>query len=481
MLRLTLVGGGPGGYEAAFAAARAGMQVTLVEREALGGTCLNQGCIPTKSLKASAEALETIRRAAEFGLAGSGDPRPNMPAVIARKDKIRDILRGGLEKTCSQLGIRRIQGQGRVVHAGLVRVTAPDGSVTDVEGDRLILATGSRSLDLPALPPDHSRIISSDDALELHNLPARVVIVGGGVIGCEMAGIFRSFGVAVTLVEGLDRLLPLPGVDADISKLLLREFKKKGLACQLGKTVLGADVQADGTVRVKLGPSPFLPAPASTPASGPEKTTELETDLVLVCVGRVPNTEGLGLEDAGIATDNRGWIAVDAGLQTSLPGCYAIGDVLGPSHVMLAHAASAEGLAAVEACLGNSVSLDYNGIPSAIFTTPEIGCVGLSEAQAAGIGEIHSATVQMRELGKAQAMGELSGLVKMIADKASGRILGVHIAGAHASDLIAEAALAVHMGATARDIAATVHAHPTLAEGLHEAACSLVRQQRDRI
>lgn len=468
-LRLTVVGGGPGGYEAAFAAARAGMQVTLVERDAMGGTCLNRGCIPTKSLKASSEALEILRRHTEFGLAGTCDIHPDLNAIIARKDKICATLRGGLEKTCSQLGIQYIRGKGQIIRSGLVRVTAEDGTVSEVESDRIILASGSSTLNLPALPVDHTFILSSDDALCLSKLPARMVIVGGGVIGCEMAGIFRSFGVNVTLVEGLNRLLPLPSVDGEISKLLLREFKKKGIACEIGRTVQSVEIR-DGAVSVKLGPSPFL----TEHTAAQKKETELETDVVLVCVGRVPNTEGLGLKEAGVATDARGWIITDERLNTSLDGCLAIGDALGPSKIMLAHVASAEALVAVDVCLGKDTRMDYTVVPSAIFTTPEIGCVGLSEEQARNAGmDIEISVFQMRELGKAQAMSEIAGLFKIIADRRTRKILGVHIAGAHASDLIAEATLALQMGATTQDIWKTIHAHPTLAEGLHEAVRGL--------
>ena len=464
-LRLTVVGGGPGGYEAAFAAARAGLQVTLVESDAMGGTCLNRGCIPTKALKASAEALETIHRHAEFGLTGTCAITPDPNAIMARKDKICATLRGGLEKTCSRLGIRLLQGRGTVVRSGLVRVVDRDGTSSDVESDHIILAPGSSTLNLPALPVDHVHIISSDDALCLSRLPARMVIVGGGVIGCEMAGIFRSFGVNVTLVEGLNRLLPLPSVDEEVSKLLLREFKKKGIACEIGRTVQSAEIRNE-TVHVKLGPSPFL----SEHSAAQKKETELETDVVLVCVGRVPNTEGLGLKEAGVATDARGWIVTDDKLRTSLEGCLAIGDVLGPSKVMLAHVASAEALVAVDVCLGKDTGMDYSVIPSAIFTTPEIGCVGLSEEQARNAGmDIAVSVFQMRELGKAQAMSELAGMFKVITDRTTDRLLGVHIAGAHASDLIAEATLALRTGATSRTLWRTIHAHPTLAEGLHEA------------
>lgn len=474
MSRLTIIGGGPGGYTAAFAAARAGWTVTLVERARIGGTCLHYGCIPTKTLKASAEALELAHRMAEFGITGVGDPRVDMAAVMARKERVRGILQEGLVKASAKLGVTVLAGSGRVVDAAHVEVTDDQGAVTMVTGDAVILATGSRVAQLPGLPFDGRHILSSDHMLDHQELPRRLLIVGGGVVGCEMAFIYRAFGAEVTLVEGQDRLLPIPGVDADISALLLREMKKHRIACHCNRTLTDVRVE-DGpegrVVRATLAPSPFLRNP--TPAQ--QKTAPIETDMVLVTVGRAPNTEGLGLTEAGIACDARGWVQVNEQLQTSVPGVYAIGDLLGPAHVMLAHVAAMEGLCVVETLLGTPRAMDYSAVPSGIFTSPEIGCVGMSQAQAEAAGHtVRCASYNMRELGKAQATGELAGLFKIVTDAESGRVLGMHIAGAHATDMIAEATLCLHMGGTARDIAATIHAHPTLAEGVYEAACLAV-------
>lgn len=467
-VRLTVIGGGPGGYTAAFAAARAGMSVTLVESDRLGGTCLNNGCIPTKTLKASAEALEIALRLSQFGIVGQGTPSADPAAVLARKEKVCATLRGGLEKACAGLGVRLIRGRGRVVNAGLVDVATDEGPVA-VEGDRVIIATGSGALQLPGLPVDHRHIMTSDDALALDRIPSSLIIVGGGVIGCELAFIYQAFGAKVTVVEGQNRLLPLPSVDANMGALLQREMKKRRIGCELGRTLKDVRVE-DGVVKAVLGPSPFISDP--TPAQ--QKETPVEAEAVLVTVGRVPNTSGLGLAEAGIAVDGRGWIQADDHMATSLPGVYAVGDVLGPSKIMLAHVAAVEGLYAVRNCMGLNERMDYAVVPSGIFTSPEIGCVGLTEAQAVAAGhEVRVANFQMRELGKAQAMNELPGVFKLVSDAATGKVLGAHIAGAHATDLIAEAALALHMGASVRDIASTIHAHPTLAEGLYEAALSL--------
>lgn len=464
--RITIIGGGPGGYTAAFSAAKAGALVTLVEAAHMGGTCLNWGCIPTKTLKASAEALETAHRLAEFGIAGGGEARPDMPAIVARKNKVSEILRGGLEKTCARLKVTLLRGRGEVVNAGLVRVHAADGSVQDVVGDKVIIATGSSTLNLPTLPVDHARIITSDDALELQAVPGRMLVVGGGVIGCELAFIFQALGSKVTVVEGLDRVLPVPSIDADLSKLIQREMKKRGIGCELARTATRAEVTQNG-VQITLGPSPFV---KDLPPSA-QKESVLEADVVLVAVGRVPNTAGLGLAEAGVETDPRGWIKADTTLQTNVPGIYAVGDVLGPARIMLAHVASMEGLVAVRNCLGASEVMEYSTVPAAVFTSPEVATVGLTESQAREQGyNVACPQSNFRELGKAQAMGELAGLFKLVVDVDTGKLLGAHLAGAHVSDIIAEPTLAMQLGATAKDLARTIHAHPTLAEGIFETA-----------
>ncbi|MFO7875111.1 MAG: dihydrolipoyl dehydrogenase [Desulfovermiculus sp.] len=464
--KITIIGGGPGGYTAAFEAARAGAEVTLIEAAYLGGTCLNWGCIPTKTFKASAEALVTVHRLKEFGISGECSAAADMPAIVARKDKVAATLRGGLEKTCSELKITLILGKARVVNANLVRVQTNEGQEQEISGDKVIIATGSRNLDLPSLPVDHEKIITSDDALDLDHVPECMLIVGGGVIGSELASIFQAFGSKVTIVEGLDRVLPLPSIDQDMSKLMQREMKKRKISCEVCRTAVKAETTENG-VSVTLGPSPFLD---QVPANA-QKEKVVGADVVLVAVGRVPNTEGLGLAGAQVETDKRGWIVADEYCQTSQPGIYAIGDVLGPSKVMLAHVAVMEGLVAARNCLGQNEIMAYDVIPSAVFTTPEVATVGLTEAQATEQGyNVRCVQSQFRELGKAQAMGELSGVFKLVVDADSDKLLGAHLAGAHVSDIIAEPTLALKLGATGKDIARTIHAHPTLAEGLFEAA-----------
>ena len=466
--RITIIGAGPGGYTAAFAAAKAGAEVTLVEAKWLGGTCLNCGCIPTKTLKASAEALETVHHAAEYGLAGECGLHIDMAKVVERKRKVSATLRGGLEKTCAKLKVRLIYGSGQVINASLVKVTKEDGSIEEIHGDRIIIATGSNTMDLPNLPIDHKYILNSDDALELDHVPGRLIVVGGGVVGSELAFIFHQFGSKVTVVEGQTRLLPVPSIDEEMSKLLQREMKKQGITTELARTITSFTIEG-GVIKAMLGPSPFLPPEALPEAA--KKEAAIEADAILVAVGRVPNTKGLGLAEAGIKIDKRGYIEVNDYLETNLPGIYAIGDVLGPMRIMLAHMAVAEGLVAAANCLGAKKAPRYDVVPSGIFVTPEIADVGLTEAQAKDKGyDVDIALFHFRELGKAQAMGELPGVFKLIGDKKTGKLLGAHLSGAHATDLIAETTLAIQLSATVAQIAETIHSHPTLAEGVYEAA-----------
>ncbi len=472
MSKITIIGGGPGGYTAAFAAARAGLEVTLIEKHRLGGTCLNTGCVPTKTLKASAEALETAQNLKSYGLNLSGEVSVDMPAVIARKNKVIDTLVGGLGKSCAKLKITHHHGIATLLNAHEVQVKTENEEFI-VKSDYIIIATGSKVRELPSLPFDGKYIIDSPNILERENLPKKMVVVGGGVIGCEMAFIYKAFGVDVVVVEGQKRLLPIPGVDTDISTLIQREMKKNRIAMHLGSTLANVRVE-NGTVYGDIEP---LTMQGETP-DPKAKTIPMECDAVLVTVGRSPDTENLGLDAVDINTDAQGWIEVDEHLRTANKNIYAIGDIIGPQRIMLAHMATAEGIHAVRHILADDkeslAPMDYSVVPSAIFTSPEVGCVGLSEEQAKEQGmETKCATFLMRELGKAQASGHLAGIIKLVAEAKSGRLLGAHMAGENCSDLIAEAALCMQMGGTVQDMSNTIHAHPTLAEGIFEAACEL--------
>ncbi len=471
--RVVILGGGPGGYNAAFSAARKGFEVTLVEQDKIGGTCLNTGCVPTKTIKASTEALHQAKRMNEFGIDFDGTIKPNLEAIINRKSKVCSTLQGGLEKSCKQLGVTLVKGRGKFVDNRTVEITPVKGDGYRITANKIIIATGSKTLQLPGFPFDHRCVITSDDALECTKIPDEMVILGGGVIGCEMAGIFAELGTKVTIIEGQDRLLPIPGIDDAISSLLLKEFKKKKIKVHLSKTVDDLVVE-NNRVTCNVKDSPF------TPPAKPGKDISLSSDTLLVTIGRIANTENMGLSKAGVAVDERGWVQVDEGLETATPGIYAIGDVLGPSHFMLAHVATMEGLHVVKALAGNKQVMDYSVIPSAIFTSPEIGCVGLSESEATAAGfEIDTETLPMRILGKSQAMGELAGLCKIVADQNSGEVLGIHLASAHATDILAESGLAIKEKLTINQLADTIHAHPTLAEGIFEVALAMKERKEN--
>lgn len=459
-LKIAILGAGPGGYVAAVRAAQLGAEATIVENDNLGGTCLNWGCIPSKILKSAADRLEAIKHAGPFGIKADPNPVIDMAVLTTRKSSVIQAQRKGIAGLLQHHNVHHLKGKGTIRDAGLLAVACEDGSREEVVYDRLIIATGSRPMDMPAFAFDGQRIISSNEALYLEEIPASIVIVGGGVIGCEFASILSAYGSAVTVVEALDRLLPLPAVDADCSKVLAREMKKRKIAFHVNRTVETVDGAGD-LLKVRLGPSPF----AENLKEKEKQPLEIEAEKVLVCVGRTANTGGIGLEKIGVATDERGWITADDHMRTSADGVFAIGDVLGPEKIMLAHVASTEGLVAADNAAGGDRRMDYTSVPGAVFTAPEVGNVGLSEAQARESGaSVRADTVLFRSIGKAQVIGELAGQAKIVSDADSGRILGVHIIGPHASDLIAEGTLAIRNGLTVSQLADTIHAHPTLAE-----------------
>lgn len=457
--KIVILGAGPGGYVAAVRAAQLGAEVTIVEADNVGGTCLNWGCIPSKVMITTANLLESFRRAGEYGVQVDGDARLDIAALMARKRAVVQAQAKGILGLLRHHRVQYINGFGRLKGPGLA-VVRTEGGEEEIPWDRLILATGTQPFELPSLPFDGERILSSNHALNLKSVPETVLIVGGGVIGCEFAFLLSALGAEVIVVEALPRLLPLPSVDESCSKVLQREMKKRKIGFFTNRT---ADAfEEDGhRLRVTLGSSPFLKNP-----SGREKEpVTVAVDRVLVCIGRKANTDGIGLASMGILTDGKGWIPVDERMETAAPGVYAIGDVLGPSKVMLAHVASTEGIVAAENAMGGRRSMDYSVVPGAIFTSPEVANVGQSESQARRKGRnVRADSVLFRNLGKAQVVGEIAGEAKIVSDAGTGEILGVHIVGPHATDLIAEAALAMRMGASVRDIAETIHAHPTLAE-----------------
>lgn len=448
-MKIAVLGAGPGGYVAAIKAAQLGAAVTVIEDTEVGGTCLNRGCIPTKALVASAEVLDKAKNIQDFGIELNGDVIPDIQKILERKNKIVNIQVKGIRGLFKSWGIKILDGKGFIVSANKIRVALKDGGAEEVETDKIIIATGSRPAQIPIFPFDGEKILSSDDALNLNNIPRSLLIIGAGVIGCEFAFIYREFGSEVTMVE------MMPGAvsteDEEISAILEKELKKR-------KIKLAANIKVE-KIEIKENSVLAFLSDGGT----------IEAEKVLVSIGRAINSKDIGLENIGVKTGQRGEIIINDKMETSVKDVYAVGDVTGG--IMLAHMASKEGMIAAENALGGNAVINRSVVPAAIFTSPEIASVGLREKQALDKGyRIKIGRFQFRALGKAHAMGEISGLIKIIADEQNDKILGAHIIGPHASDLIHEIALAVNKGLTVKDIADTIHAHPTLSEGIMEAA-----------
>ena len=466
--RITVLGAGPGGYVAAIRAAQLGAEVTVIEKDNVGGTCLNWGCIPSKIMKTTAEMLELMNRASEYGIRSAGVIHPDMQRLTERKNQVIQVQRDGILKLLKHNGVKYITGKAKISGFNDVSVSVGDGENVHVAWDKLIIATGSRPQIIEDFPYDGDRILSSDDALYLERIPDSMLILGGGVIGCEFASIFSALGCKVTLVEALSRLLPLPSVDTDCSKILQREMKKRKIKYYLERTAASTEHTGSG-LRVTLNPFSIGDAKPSQRL----KSEIIETEKMLVCIGRRPNTSDIGIEDLEVAMDERGWVLTDEYMSTNSPGIYAIGDVLGPAKIMLAHVASTEGIIAAENAMGENRLMEYGCVPGAIFTIPEVANVGMTEAQAIEQGiAVRTDAVLFRTLGKAQVIGEITGQAKIVSSPDSGKILGVHIIGPHAADLIAEGTLAIKMGSTVSDLAETIHAHPTLSEIMLETSFS---------
>ncbi len=463
--KIIVIGAGPGGYTAAIKAASLRAEVTLIEKERVGGTCLNWGCIPSKIMKTTAYLYLKFQRASEFGICLDGSVTADMAALMKRKQRIIDTLQKGILSLLRKNHVCFEQGRGLIKQMGICNIIDDQGGEKEIPFDKIILATGTSPLEIPAFPFDGDRILSSNHLLSLEKIPRSLLIVGGGVIGCEFACIFSALGAEVTVVEALSRLLPLPSVDESSSKILQREMKKRKIRVITDHVVKSADREIDGNLCVRLEPSPF---------TDPENAARIKpqtiiTEKMAVCIGRSPLTQGLGLENIDLETDEKGFIHVNERMETSVDGVYAIGDILGPEKIMLAHVASHEALVAAQNAMGGNTLMRYDAVPSAIFTMPEIGSVGLTEAGAIEKGlDVTSKSVQFRSMGKAHAMGEIAGEAKVVAEAGTDRILGVHITGPHATDIIAEGALALRLGMKVKDIAHTIHAHPTLAEIMGE-------------
>jgi dihydrolipoyl dehydrogenase len=454
---LIVIGTGPGGYVCAIRAAQLGMRVAVVEKRAThGGTCLNVGCIPSKALLHASEAYaEAGHGFAEMGIKVS--PKLDLAAMLAFKDQ---GVKGNVDGVAFLLNKNKIDhfhGTGRIMGPGKVEVTFINGEKQLVEAKSIAIATGSEVAGVPGIAIDEKRIISSTGALSLSEVPKRLVVIGGGYIGLELGSVWSRLGSEVTVVEMLDRLAP--GLDGEVAKQLQRVLAKQGLAFKLGTKVVGIDGKGK-SLKLTL-----------EPAKGGKAET-LDCDVVLVAVGRVPNTKGLGLGDVGVKTDNRGRVIVDDKFATSVPGIYAIGDVIkGP---MLAHKAEDEGVALAELLAGQAGHVNYEVIPSVIYTAPEVASVGKTEEELKAAGVAYNVgKFPFTANGRAKVNRTTEGFVKVLADADTDRVLGVHIIGADAGTMIAEAAVLMEFGGSAEDLARICHAHPTLNEAVKEAALAV--------
>ncbi|HEX6322842.1 MAG TPA: dihydrolipoyl dehydrogenase [Vicinamibacterales bacterium] len=458
---LVVIGAGTGGYVAAIRAAQLGLRVAVVEKEAsLGGTCLNWGCIPTKALLEHAHALKVTQEASTWGIdIGGAAPSISMPKVHARKDKIVKGLTKGVEFLFKKNKIDWIRGTGRLAGKGRVEVTPADtkAAAQSLNGKHIIVATGSQPRGVPGIEIDHTRIITSDEAIHLAEVPKRFAIMGSGAVGVEFASIFRRFGSDVTIIELLPRLVPVE--DEAVSAELEKSFRKQGIKVMTGTKATGAKT---GSAGVTL----------TLEKDG--KTSTLEVDTLLVATGRGPVTAGLGAGEAGLQLE-RGYVKVSPDYSTGVPGIWAIGDVITfdePGHPQLAHLSSAEGIVLAERIVGQAPpAINYDHVPGCTYCDPEIGSIGLTEQEAKKRGyDVAIGVFPFGVLGRAKIAGETDGFVKIVAEKKYDEVLGVHMIGPRATELVAAAGIALRTEATVEEIIRTIHAHPTMSEAVAEAA-----------
>jgi dihydrolipoamide dehydrogenase len=456
---LVIIGSGPGGYVCAIRAAQLGMKVAVVEKDAtFGGTCLNVGCIPSKALLHASELFEEAGHLfGRMGI-GVGEPKLDLPAMMKFKDEGVDGNVKGVAFLFKKNKIESFHGFGQIAGTGMVEVKGADGKTQMLDTKAIVIATGSDVAPLRGVAIDEKRIVSSTGALVLDKVPQRLLIVGAGVIGLELGSVWRRLGSEVVVVEFLDRILP--GMDGEVGRQFQRLLEKQGIKFQLSSKVTAVD-SAGAKLKAQV-----------EPAAGGGVAQTIEADVVLVAIGRVPYTEGLGLETVGVQKDNRGCVIVDEHFATHAPGIYAIGDVIaGP---MLAHKAEDEGVAVAEILAGQAGHVNYDVIPNVVYTEPEIASVGKTEEELKQAGVAYkTGKFPFTANGRAKVNLQTDGFVKILADARTDRVLGVHIVGADAGNMIAEAAVAMELGAAAEDIARTCHAHPTLTEAVKEAAMAV--------
>ncbi len=446
-MKITVIGGGPGGYEAAIAAAKKGAEVVLIEKDKVGGTCLNRGCIPTKALLASYEVYETVLESEDFGIHVNGEVNVDYAGIIARKNKVTGSLVKGIQYLLEKNGVTRMDGFGKMIDKNTIEVTMADGSVETVKTDYVILATGSVPICPGMFKYDGKRVITSDEILDMTEAPKSLILVGGGVIGCEIGQFLAKMGTEITVVEMLPQILPT--MDEDVAKQLARQFKKEKIKMILGNGIAEVNVNADN-VDVKL-----------------QSGKALQAEYILVAIGRMPFTKGAGLENVGVEVTERGRVKVNEYLQTTVDNIYAIGDLLDTA--MLAHVASKEGLIAVDNIMGKKIIPTYHAVPGCVYTNPEIASVGLTEADCVKQGIAYkTGTFDFKGLGKAQASGKIAGFVKVITDEKD-VIIGAAIVGAHATDMLQVLTMATQMKLTAKEVGDCIFPHPTMSEAIMEA------------
>ena len=448
---VVVLGGGPGGYAAALYGASMGQHIAIVEEQRVGGTCLHRGCIPAKELLQTAEVLRTVAGAKEFGV-DAGQPTLDLGASQTRKQQVVDRLTKGLEGLLKGRKVTVVPGTGSIVDAAARHIRVSDGS--ELVGNALVLATGSHPRSLPGLDFDGQRILSSDHVLVLDDVPARVVIIGAGAIGCEFASLLSDLGSEVTLVEALPRILP--GVDIEAADIVVRSFRKRGVKLHTAARVTNIEGARELTVRFDTG----------------DGAQSVVVDKVIVSVGRRPRSDGINLEGSGVEVDDRGFIRVDGLMRTTVTGVYAVGDVV--DSPQLAHVGFAEAIVAIKTIAGEAaIPVDYDRVPWGIYCHPEVAFAGLTEEQARERGhDVLTSVHRFAGNSRAIIIGEPDGLVKIVAER-DGPILGVHIAGPWATELLAEGYLAVNWEATGEDIGALIHPHPTLSELFGESALAL--------
>lgn len=446
--KIIIIGGGPGGYVAAIRAAQLGADVTVIEEDKIGGTCLNRGCIPTKAILASVQTLALFERAGQLGIEVE-KVVPNFSRMMERKNKIVSQLRGGIDYLLKANKVKVIKGKANFLNSHSICIETEAGR-KELEGEKIIIASGSKPILLPFLDSNHPAVLTSEQALELKEVPESLLIIGAGVIGCEFASIFNPLGTKITMIEMMEQILPTE--DKRVAQTMERIFKKRGINIFTSTKLEEITEYREDGITARL-----------------DRGEKIEAEKILICVGRSPRINNMGLEELSLKISQKGTIVVNKKMETTQQGIYAIGDVVGG--YLLAHVASEEGIIAAENATKLTSEIDYSSVPSCIFTSPEIGTVGLTpdEAEKEEM-EVRIARFPFAACGKAHAIGETDGFVQLIVSQSDHKILGGQIVGSHAADLVHEIALAIRWGLTAEQLSSTIHAHPTLSEAIMEAA-----------